>query len=42
MAAWSVNAEEWYVSRLGRAYQKVYEGGLRGEVGRRRLGAVES
>jgi hypothetical protein len=36
-----VNAEEWYVSRLGRRYQWVYEGGLRGAVGRRRLSAVE-
>ena len=36
-----VNAEEWYISRLGRRYQGVYEGGLRGAVGRRRLSAVE-
>jgi len=36
-----VNAEEWYVSRLGRRYQWVYEGGLREAVGRRRLSAVE-
>ncbi len=36
-----VNAEEWYVSRLGRRYQRVYEEGLRGEVGRLRLSAVE-
>ncbi|MCX6648265.1 MAG: DinB family protein [Candidatus Bathyarchaeota archaeon] len=36
-----VNAEEWYVSRLGRRYQGVYEGGLREAKGRRRLSAVE-
>ena len=36
-----VNAEEWYVSRLGRRYQGVYEGGLREVIERRRLSAVE-
>ena len=36
-----VNAEEWYVSRLGRRYQGVYEGNLRVVRGRRRLSAVE-
>lgn len=36
-----VNAEEWYVSRLGARYQGVYEAGLREEVGRRRLTPVE-
>ena len=32
-----VNAEEWYVSRLGHRYQEVYERGLRAAVGRGRL-----
>lgn len=36
-----VNAEEWYVSRLGPRYQRVYEEGLRAIRGRRRLSAVE-
>jgi predicted RNase H-like HicB family nuclease len=36
-----VNAEEWYVSRLGRRYQRVYEGELRADRGKRRPSDVE-
>jgi len=36
-----VDAEEWYVSQLGRRHQEIYEEGLRGEVGQGRLGTVE-
>ena len=36
-----VNSEEWYVSRLGQRYQRVYECELQGAVGRRRLSVIE-
>lgn len=36
-----VNSEEWYVSRLGRRYQIVYEGELRKAMGMKRLSSVE-
>jgi predicted RNase H-like HicB family nuclease len=36
-----INAEEWYVSRLGLRYQKIYEENLRKVTGSRRLAAVE-
>jgi predicted RNase H-like HicB family nuclease/uncharacterized damage-inducible protein DinB len=36
-----VNAEEWYISRLGPKYQRVYEDKLRARKRIRRLSAVE-
>jgi uncharacterized damage-inducible protein DinB len=36
-----VNAEEWYISRLGPKYQRLYEDKLRMIKGARRLSAVE-
>ncbi len=36
-----VNAEEWYISRLGRGYQRVYEAELKEATGKQRPSDIE-